>query len=133
MSEQQGVGPRAGKTNGHVQGTPAAPDSHYTVRVAPAVLATIVRMAAEQVPGVRRLADSTPGAAPWHRGAALAKEGLRLAVNEGRVRVAVHLVVSRDHNLQAVGAAVQESVAHALDSLVGMPTDAIDVYVQAVD
>ncbi len=132
MKEDRGADPRASGTRAATNGA-ATDESHYTIRVAPAVLATIVRQAAEQVPGVRRLATSTPGASIWRGGAAYAKDGLRLAVREGRVRVVVHLVVSRDHNLQAVGAAVQEAISHALESLVGMTTESIDVYVQSVD
>ncbi len=108
-------------------------EQRYLVRVAPAVLATIVRRAAEEVPGVVRLADTKPAGGHGWGGATYAKEGVRLTVHDGHVRTAVHLVTARDHNLQIVGAAVQEAVAHALDTLVGMPVETIDVYVQRVD
>ncbi len=109
-------------------------DQHrYVVRIAPAVLATIVRLAVEQVPGVSRLANTKPSGRGWRGGSSYAGNGLRLAVRDGRVRAAVHLVIVRDHNLQAVGTAVQEAVASALDNLVGMSAETIDVYVQGVD
>lgn len=118
-------------------GTPGqaepAPEQPYAVRVAPAVLAIIVQRTAQQVPGVTRLLEPRGGARRPRGGATYSRDGVQLVVHEGRVRVAVHLAVGRSHPLQSVGSAVQEAVAQALETLVGMPVEAIDIYVQDVD
>jgi uncharacterized alkaline shock family protein YloU len=108
-------------------------EQRYSIRVAPEVLALIVRRAAEQVPGVARLAEGGPRLALWRRGWAYARHGVRLAADDGRARVSVHLVIERGHNLQAVGRAVRDAVVAALETLVGMPVATVDVYVHDVD
>ncbi len=107
--------------------------TRYTVRVSPGVLATVVRRAAEETPGVVRLASAASRPRLWRGGSAYAEGGLRLSVGDGRVRVAIHLVVARDQNLHGVGAAAQERIAQALERLVGMSAATIDVYVQSVE
>lgn len=114
----------------------ATPDDEqrYVVRVAPSVLATIVRRSVQSVPGVVRFVEHPPRARKWPGGSATYQQGgVRLAVADGRARVAVHVVIQREHNLQQVGAAVQREATQALDTLVGMDVDAVDVYVQDVD
>ena len=101
----------------------------YVVRVAPAVLAIIVRRAVEQVPGVLRVGSGVPGGPALTGRPAYAKDGVRLGVHDGTARVAVQVVLERERNLQTVGLAIQESVAQALENLVGMAVDSTDVYV----
>jgi uncharacterized alkaline shock family protein YloU len=115
----------------------AVTDTRYVVRVAPAVLAAIVERAVEHVPGVTRLAAAhtralqrrlmRDGSSTYARG------GLRLSVREGRVRLAIYVVIDRGQHLQSVGAAVQAEASRAVEQLVGMPVDQVDVYVQDID
>ncbi len=101
----------------------------YVVRVAPAVLAIIVRRAVEQVPGVLRVGSGVPGGPALAGRPAYAKDGVRLGVQDGTARVAVQVVLERERNLQSVGVAIQEAVARALENLVGMDVTSTDVYV----
>ena len=101
----------------------------YVVRVAPAVLAIVVRRAVEQVPGVLRMGSGVPGGSALTGRPTYAKDGVRLGVQDGTARIAVQVVLERDRNLQTVGVAVQEAVVRALENLVGMAVDTIDVYV----
>jgi uncharacterized alkaline shock family protein YloU len=108
-------------------------DCSYLVRVAPSVLAAMVSKAARQVPGVVRLADGGRSARAWRGSSGYARDGVRLAVLDGRVKVEVHLVAARGQHLQNVGAAVQSAVTGTLEQLVGMDVEMVDVYVQDVD
>jgi uncharacterized alkaline shock family protein YloU len=110
-------------------------DCRYVVRVAPAVLAAMVSKAARQVPGVVRLADGGRPRRAWRGGAgpSATRDGVRVAVSDGRVKVEVRLVAARGQQLQDVGAAVQSAVAGTLEQLVGMDVEMVDVYVQDVD
>jgi uncharacterized alkaline shock family protein YloU len=108
-------------------------DQRFAIRVAPEVLALIVRRAAESVPGVVRLAENGPRMRLWRRGWAYAKNGIRLAVEDGRARISMHVVIERDRSLQAVGGAVRDAVVKAIETLVGMPVATVDIYVQDVD
>jgi uncharacterized alkaline shock family protein YloU len=132
-------------TQSHVSPTPADlpaygdssatpnSDQRFAIRVAPEVVALIVRRAAESVPGVARLAESGHHMRLWRRGWAYAKNGIRLAVEDGRARIPMHVVIERDHSLQVVGGAVRDTVVEAIETLVGMPVATVDIYIQDVD
>ena len=131
-------------TAGQPAGVPAAPPGgagqpagRYVLRVAPGVLAAIVQRAAERVPGVIRLTDVSARAVQRRlvrdRSSTYTRGGLRLAVHDGRVRITLNLVIGRSQNLQRVGAAVQAAVSQAVEQLVGMPVEQVDVYVQDVE
>jgi uncharacterized alkaline shock family protein YloU len=115
------------------EGLDAPTSEHpFVVRVAPAVLAAIVRRAVERVRGVARLAEG-PRARPFREGTAYMRDGVRLAVTNGSVRVAVHLVIARGYNLHEVGSSVQAAVGQSLEQMVGMRVENVDVYVQDVE
>jgi uncharacterized alkaline shock family protein YloU len=117
--------------------TDAQPAGRYVLRVAPGVLAAIVQRAAERVPGVVRLADvgsrATQRRVVRDAASSYTRGGLQLAVHDGRVRITLNLVIGRSQNLQRVGAAVQAAVSQAVEQLVGMPVEQVDVYVQDVE
>jgi len=99
-----------------------------TVRIAPGVLATIVRLTALDVEGVSRL--STGGVGKF-----LTREtpGVKVQVEENEVAVDLYVVTKRDANLLQVGTQVQQKVAEAIRHMVGMDVREVNVYIQDVD
>ncbi len=99
-----------------------------TVRIAPGVLATIVRLTALSVEGVSRL--SPGGMGKW-----LSREtpGVRVHVEDNEVTVDLYLVAKRDTNLLQLGTQVQQRVAEAIRYMVGMDAREVNVYIQDVD
>lgn len=94
--------------------------------VAPEVLATIVRQAALQVPGVARLATVRFG--PW-----ALSPGLRLRVAEGRAQVDLALVVRPERSFREIARQTQEEVARAVHELTGLEVTAVNVLIADVE
>jgi len=101
--------------------------------VAPGVLDTIVTMAAEAVEGVASL--GAPGLAGLVQKSA--RKGAARAVDvcvdeDGKLTAAIHLQVIYGHKLKDVANAVQNSVADAVQSQVGVQIAAVDVFVDGI-
>lgn len=101
--------------------------------VAPGVLDTIVSVAAEGVEGVASV--GAPGLAGLVQMGA--RKGTARAVDvrveeDGRVSATVHVQVKHDRRIKDVALAVQNSVADAVKSQVGIDVVAVDVYVDGI-
>lgn len=101
--------------------------------VAPGVVDTIVTLAAECVEGVATV--GAPGLAGLvQKGVA---KGTARAVDvtvaeDGSVSVVVHVQVVYGQHLREVAHAVQESVADAIKSQVGVDVNSVDVFVDGI-
>ncbi len=103
------------------------------VRVAPEVLATIAALTAQSVPGVVRLQGSLGGDVGKLIGRQRIPRGVKVHVVDGEVWAELHLVVKPDVSMYQVGHDVQDAVAQAMETMVGMPVHTVDVYIEDVD
>ena len=95
--------------------------------VTQAVVTDMVRLAAEEVPGVLRLGHGGP---PWRgffRG-----DPVTVHLSEGRAAVRVVLVARPGHPLVAVGQQVRSAVASACERLLGLEAESVSVLVDGV-
>ena len=109
-----------------------------TVRIAPAVLITIVSSAALSVPGVLRMGDPTrtDGGASAGLGRIFHRDennGVRIEVEDNKVRASLYLIVSKDANMLELGKQVQREVSTAIRNMLGMPVEQVNVYIQNVE
>jgi len=100
--------------------------------VAPGVLDTIVTVAVEGVEGVAAIGSS--GIAGLVQSA---RKGTARAVDvcvgeDGGLTATVHIQVIYGHKLKDVANAVQQAVAEAVESQVGVEIAAVDVYVDGL-
>ena len=100
-----------------------------TVRIAPEVLATIVRMTTLGVPGVLRLANEPQR---WIERNEHTR-GVRVQVKDNAVHVDLYIVGSASANMLQVGKQIQHDVARAIDTMLGMAVREINVYVREVE
>ena len=91
--------------------------------ISPEILATYAADAATEVPGVRRLVESH---VPRHR-------GVRIAEEDGRVVVELHVAVGWGTSIPALGREVQERVREYLGRMADLEPAAVNVVVDAVD
>src|SRR4051794_5981554 len=104
-----------------------------TVRIAPSVLATIVSLTASSVSG-----DAGMSAISRHPGKMLQRSnmgnatGVSLQVRNGAILADVYIVAEPDSNLQRLGHTVQESVREALNQMVNISTEQVNVYIEDV-
>ncbi len=103
-----------------------------TVRVAPAVLATIVHEATLSVTGVLRMGDSNQPAFS-RLFARDGTDGVKIEVKEDKVYADLYIIVAKDVNISQVGKQVQGEVSRAIRNIVGMPVEQINVYIQNVE
>jgi uncharacterized alkaline shock family protein YloU len=102
-----------------------------TVRIAQRVLRTIVEQAALSVPGVARMAHRStrwPGSLGWSR----PQHGVGLDVHGDQVAIDLYLIVRPSTNMVEVGMAVQDAVGEAVEHILGMHADQINVLVRDV-
>ena len=101
-----------------------------TTTIAPNVLVTIAQLAALRVNGVAGLAPLPASVNRlFRRGTG---DGVSIDVKNGIVSAELFLVYEPDSNMREVSRQVQESVARAIEEMVGMSADRIDIHIQDV-
>jgi uncharacterized alkaline shock family protein YloU len=86
------------------------------------ILASYAADAAREVDGVRGLVESA-----LHR-----RKGVRIADEDGRVRVELHLAVEWGVSIPEVGREVQQRVAAYLERMAKVDPEAVDVIVDEI-
>lgn len=90
------------------------------------VLETIARLTALAVPGVARLAPARMGR--FLKG----KDGVHVTLRDGKVLVDLYIVVEAGHNFLSLGRQVQAEVTRAIQEMVGLDVEAVNVYIEDV-
>ncbi len=101
------------------------------IEVAPEVLLTIVRKVVLDIRGVREMAAIPPDVASIFRRSSR-HDGIVLRYKGGRLTFDIYLNMDPNVNLRETSRAVQVAVVEALDKMVGIPVDAVNVHVEDV-
>jgi len=101
------------------------------ITVAPDVLVDIARMAALSVTGVSRMAQVTGGVNKlFKRGIS---DGVRIEVEDNIVTASLYLILKPDVNLREVSRNVQVQVSRALQEMVGMDVNSVEIHIEDID
>lgn len=101
------------------------------IEVAPEVLVTIARYAVMGVEGVEQMAQVPADIARlFQRG--LRQDGVLLDLAENKVRFNIYVIMDPHVNLMETSRRIQDTVAEAIDTMVGIPVDAVNVFVEDV-
>jgi uncharacterized alkaline shock family protein YloU len=104
-----------------------------TVRIAPSVLATIVSLTASGIKGVVSMSSVTrPPARVLQRPNMGSAPGVSLQVRNNTIAADVYIVADPDTNLKRLARTLQTRVREALDQMVGMPAEVVNVYIEDV-
>ncbi|MDQ3929596.1 MAG: Asp23/Gls24 family envelope stress response protein [Chloroflexota bacterium] len=104
-----------------------------TVRIAPSVLATIVSLTAGAIRGVAGMSNvSRPPARVLQRQNMGSAPGVSLQVRNNAIAADVYIVAEPDTNLKRLAQTIQARVREALDQMVGMPAEVVNVYIEDV-
>lgn len=101
------------------------------IEVAPDVLTTIARAATLEVNGVSRMAGVPADVGHLFR-RGIRQDGIALAVNNGQVALDIYVVMAPNVNILQASRAVQTAVIEALDKMVGVPVEAVNIHVEDV-
>lgn len=96
------------------------------ITIAPEVLETIARLTTLAVPGVARLI-SPPGMRRILR-----HPGVEIEVIGNSVRVKLYVVTESHANMLSTGRQIQAEVTRAIQDMVGMEVQSVDVYIEDV-
>ncbi len=97
------------------------------VTVEPDVLETIARLTALDVPGVIGIADRDVD-----RFFGIASRAVTVEVREDKVYVDLHLIAGPDISLLQLGRKVQYEVTRAIQKIIGMPVESVDIHIEDV-
>lgn len=96
------------------------------ITIAPEVLTTTARLTTLAVPGVARLV-SPPGVKRI-----LQNNGVKIEVVKDQVYVKLYIVTEPDINMLSVGRQIQAEVTRAIQDMVGIAVQAVDVHIEDV-
>lgn len=105
----------------------AAQEIPGAVTVETEVIETIARQAALEVPGVVRIVERDVD-----RLLGLPGKSVAIAVHEGQVWVDLYLIAGPDISLLRLGRAVQYEVTRAIQQMIGMPVNTVNVHIEDV-
>jgi uncharacterized alkaline shock family protein YloU len=97
------------------------------VTVEPTVLETIARLTTLEVPGVEGIAERDVD-----RLLGVVGKSVAVQVKDGRVLVDLHIVAGADQSLLQLGRKVQHEVTRAVQQMIGMPVEAVNVHIEDV-
>jgi uncharacterized alkaline shock family protein YloU len=98
--------------------------------IAPGVLVTIARLTALSIPGVVMMAPIPSGVNRFlRRGSG---EGVHVEVKNGKVSVDLYLILGRDTYVRDVSRKVQSEVGRAIEDMVGMEIERIDIHIEDI-
>lgn len=101
------------------------------IEVAPDVLAMIAYSAACRVEGVAKMAPVPADASRLFRRHAR-HDGIVLDLADNRIRFDIYVIMEPDVNIMEASQALQTAVAEAIDTMVGLPVDAVNIHVEDV-
>jgi len=102
------------------------------IEVAPGVLATIAQYAALRVEGVTKMAPIPADVARLFR-REVKQDGVLLEIGEqNQVKIDIYVIMDPQVNIMEASRKIQAAVLEAVDTMVGMPVEAINVHVEDV-
>ena len=102
------------------------------IEVAPGVLAMIALNAAQRVEGVSKMAPIPADVARLFR-KEVRQDGVLLQVgDENQVKIDIYVIMDPHVNIMEASRNIQKAVSEAIDTMVGIPVDAVNVHVEDV-
>lgn len=101
------------------------------IEIAPEVLATIAHHAVLRVEGVSRMAPIPADIARMFR-RATRQDGILLDLSDNQVKFGIYVIMEPQASVLETSRQVQSAVVEAIDTLVGIPVDSVNVHVEDV-
>lgn len=102
------------------------------IEVAPGVLATIAQYAALRVEGVTKMAPIPPDVARLFR-REVRQDGVLLEIGEqNQVKIDIYVIMDPNVNIMEASRKLQATVLEAVDTMVGIPVEVINIHVEDV-
>lgn len=106
-------------------------DSLGRIEVAPEVLTTIAHYATSRMEGVSSMAAVPADVARLFR-RSIQQDGILLNLADNRVRFDIYVIMSPNVNIMKTSHELQAAVMEAIDTMVGIQVDAVNIHVEDV-
>ena len=109
-------------------------ESNGRIEVAPEVLATIAYYAVLRIDGVLKLASSVPAERGWlfKRPVHTHQDGIVLDLVNNKAKFDIYVIMEPHVNIMETSKALQQAIVEAVDTMVGIPVEAVNVHVEDV-
>jgi uncharacterized alkaline shock family protein YloU len=109
-------------------------DENYgRVTIAPQVLVTIARLTTQSIPGVAQLCHQIgPRNVDRLLGRVAGSGGVQIAIVDDAVKVDLYIIVEPKVNMRSVSKKLQTAVTRAIQDMVGMTVDTVNVHIEDV-
>ena len=101
------------------------------IEVAPDVLATIAYYAALRVEGIAKMAPIPADVARLFR-RATRHHGILLDLSDNKIKFDIYVIMSPHVNIMETSQSLQTAVIEAIDTMVGIPVDTVNIHVEDV-
>lgn len=102
------------------------------IEVAPGVLAMIALNAAMRVEGVAKMAPIPADVARLFR-KEVRQDGVLLQISDqNQVKIDIYVIMNPQVNIMETSRTIQTAVSEAIDTMVGIPVEAVNVHVEDV-
>lgn len=109
----------------------APKDSLGRIEVAPEVLTTIAHFATNRLEGILRMATVPADVARLFR-RGVHHDGILLDLSDNKVKFDIYVIMSPNVNIMQTSRALQAAVMEAIETMVGVPVEAVNVHVEDV-
>jgi uncharacterized alkaline shock family protein YloU len=108
-------------------------ESFGRIEVAPEVLTTIARFATLKIEGVSKLVPVPSDVARlFRRSAHIHQNGILLELADNRAKFDIYVIMEPHVNIMETSKALQQAIIEAVDTMVGIPVEAVNVHVEDV-
>lgn len=109
-------------------------ESRGRIEVAPEVLATIAYYAALRIEGVLKLVSAPSDRSwPFKRSTHAYQDGIVLDLVDNRVKFDIYVIMEPHVNIMNTSRALQKAIVEAVDTMVGIPVEAVNIHVEDVN
>jgi uncharacterized alkaline shock family protein YloU len=102
------------------------------VTIAPEVLVTIIQLTTQEVEGVHQMCVGFAREVSHLLGNTGIGDGVQVRVQGGRVTADLYIIVEHDVNMLLLGRRIQADVTRAIEELVGMEVEDVNVHIEDV-
>lgn len=106
-------------------------ESKGRIEVAPDVLAMIAHFATLKVEGVAKTAPLPPDAARLFRRHSR-HDGIILDLSDDKIKFDIYVIMEPNVNIMEKSRVLQMAVIEAIDTMVGLPVEAVNIHVEDV-
>lgn len=100
------------------------------IEVAPDILASIAHYAIKKMEGIHKLGNAPADVARmFRRDTHIYQNGVLLDLTDGKVKFDIYVIMKSHVNIMETSRALQEAIAEAIDTMVGIPVEAVNIRV----